>query len=512
MVEFKELTQKDLDQIEARGISVSKIKIQLENFEKGFPFANIYNAATVGDGIVKPTDFEIQTCIDNFEKMKDKYKILKFVPSSGAASRMFKELVKFSLGNGDDIDKYPDIKKSLQNIEKFAFADKLKSKLRKYGLNLETLTTNQDYKTIAEFILLDKGLDYQKKPKAMLEFHKYDEDSRTPFEEHLVEGAVYATDTNKVVHLHYTISSEHRDMFNKKILEVVPKYEEKYGVKYDITLSEQKPKTDMLAINMADGKLVRNSDGSLLFRPGGHGALIENLNDCTEDIIFIKNIDNVTVDRLKGDTYTYKKFIAGLLMMLVEQTNKALEDLDSLSINNARLAQIEAFASTMLQIKTKLTYFALSPREKVAFWHQKLNRPIRVCGMVRNEGEPGGGPYWVKNSIGETSLQIIESSQIDFNNQFQRELVQKSSHFNPVDLVCSVKNYKGNKFNLKKYIDPQTGFISSKSQNGIDMKIQELPGLWNGSMANWITVFVEVPPTTFTPVKTLVDLLRPEHQ
>ena len=346
----------------------------------------------------------------------------------------------------------------------------------------------------------------------MLEFHKYDEDSRTPFEEHLVEGAMYATDTNKVVHLHYTISSEHRDMFNKKILEVVPKYEEKYGVKYDITLSEQKPKTDMLAINMADGKLVRNSDGSLLFRPGGHGALIENLNDCTEDIIYIKNIDNVTVDRLKGDTYTYKKFLAGLLMMLVEQTNKALEDLDSLSINNARLAQIEAFASTMLQIKTKLTYFALSPREKVAFWHQKLNRPIRVCGMVRNEGEPGGGPYWVKNSIGETSLQIIESSQIDFNNQFQRELVQKSSHFNPVDIVCSVKNYKGNKFNLKNYIDPQTGFISSKSQNGIDMKIQELPGLWNGSMANWITVFVEVPPSTFTPVKTLVDLLRPEHQ
>ncbi|MBQ1652118.1 MAG: DUF4301 family protein, partial [Paludibacteraceae bacterium] len=295
-------------------------------------------------------------------------------------------------------------------------------------------------------------------------------------------------------------------------MEVVPKYEAEYGVKYDITLSEQKPKTDMLAINMADGKLVRNADGSLLFRPGGHGALIENLNDCTEDIIFIKNIDNVTVDRLKDDTYTYKKFLAGLLMILIEQTNKALEDLDSLSINNARLAQIEAYASSLLQIKVNLSYFALSTREKVAFWHQKLNRPIRVCGMVRNEGEPGGGPYWVKDKHGETSLQIIESSQIDFNNKFQVELVQKSSHFNPVDLVCSVKNYKGNKFNLKNYIDPLTGFISSKSQNGIDMKIQELPGLWNGSMANWITVFVEVPPSTFTPVKTLVDLLRPEHQ
>ncbi|MBQ2065808.1 MAG: DUF4301 family protein [Paludibacteraceae bacterium] len=509
---FDELTQKDLEQIEARGISQSKIRTQLENFEKGFPFANIYNAATVGNGIVKPTEFEINNCISDFERLKDRYKILKFVPSSGAASRMFKELVKFSLGNGDDLDKYPDIKKCLQNIDKFAFYEKLKSKLRKNGLSMESLIAGGDYKTIAEYILSEKGLNYQKKPKAMLEFHKYENDSRTPFEEHLVEGARYATDSNGVVHLHYTISTEHREMFNKKIMEVVPKYEAEYGVKYDITLSEQKPKTDMLAINMADGKLVRNADGSLLFRPGGHGALIENLNDCTEDIIFIKNIDNVTVDRLKDDTYTYKKFLAGLLMILIEQTNKALEDLDSLSINNARLAQIEAYASSLLQIKVNLSYFALSTREKVAFWHQKLNRPIRVCGMVRNEGEPGGGPYWVKDKHGETSLQIIESSQIDFNNKFQVELVQKSSHFNPVDLVCSVKNYKGNKFNLKNYIDPLTGFISSKSQNGIDMKIQELPGLWNGSMANWITVFVEVPPSTFTPVKTLVDLLRPEHQ
>ncbi len=512
MVEFKELTQKDLDQIEARGISVSKIKIQLENFEKGFPFANIYNAATIGNGIMKPTEYEIDVCLKTFESMRDQFKILKFVPSSGAASRMFKDLVKFASGDGTDIEKYPDIKKSLENIGKFAFYEKLKSKLRKNGLNIETLESNKDYKTIAQYILKEEGLGYQKKPKAMLEFHKYDDCSRTPFEEHLAEGAMYAKDSNNVVHLHFTISTEHRDMFNKKIMEAVPKYEAEFGVKYDITLSEQKPKTDMLAINQADGKLVRNPDGTLLFRPGGHGALIENLNDCTEDIIFIKNIDNVTVDHLKEDTYKYKKFIAGFLMVLIEHINRALEDLDSLSITTERLSQIEAYASTILHIKPKLTYFALSMREKIAYWHQKLNRPIRVCGMVRNDGEPGGGPYWVKDTHGETSLQIIESSQIDFNNRFQVELVQKSSHFNPVDLVCSVKNYKGNKFNLKNYIDPQTGFISSKSQNGIDMKIQELPGLWNGSMANWITVFVEVPPTTFTPVKTLVDLLRPEHQ
>lgn len=509
---FEQLTQRDLEQIAARGISEAQIKTQLENFEKGFPFANIYDAATVGNGIMRPTQYEMDICLDTFEKMKDKYSILKFVPSSGAASRMFKELVKFALGNGDDLDKYPEIKESLTNLNKFAFYEKLRSKLKKNGYNLEDLISAGDYKTIAEFILGEKGLNYQKKPKAMLEFHKYDDCTRTPFEEHLVEGAMYATDINKVVHLHFTISTEHREMFKKKINEAVPKYEAQFGVKYDITLSEQKPKTDMLAINKADGKLVRNADGSLLFRPGGHGALIENLNDCTEDIIFIKNIDNVTVDRLKDTTYTYKKLLGGIIINLMEHTYKALEDLDSLSINDARLSQIEAYASTALQIRTDLKYFALSTREKVAFWHQKLNRPIRVCGMVRNEGEPGGGPYWVKDKHGERSLQIIESSQIDFGNKFQVELVKKSSHFNPVDIVCSVKNYKGNKFNLKNYIDPLTGFISSKSQNGIDMKIQELPGLWNGSMANWITVFVEVPPETFTPVKTIVDLLRPQHQ
>lgn len=510
---FEQLTQKDLEQIAARGISEIKMRTQFENFEKGFPFANIYDAATVGCGIMKPTQYEIDTCLKIFEDSKDNYSILKFVPSSGAASRMFKDLVKFSQAGNEHINDFPEIKQCLDSIGKFAFYSKLKSKMRKAGLDEpETHIVHGDYKTVADYILEEKGLGYQSKPKAMLLFHRYANEERTPFEEHLVEGATYATDINKVVHLHFTISSEHRKMFEEKIKKVVPKYEERYGVTYDITLSEQKPKTDMVAIDQATGRLVRNPDGSLLFRPGGHGALIENLNDCNEDIIFIKNIDNVTVDRLKDDTYTYKKFLAGLLINLKTETAAALEALDSLSIDTFRLAQIEAYAASMLQIKVDVRYFALSLREKVAFWHQKLNRPIRVCGMVRNDGEPGGGPYWVKNSKGEITLQIIESSQIDFGNRFQVELVQKSSHFNPVDLVCSVKNFRGNKFNLKNYIDPQTGFISSKSQNGIDMKIQERPGLWNGAMSNWITVFVEVPAGTFTPVKTLVDLLRPEHQ
>lgn len=509
---FEQFSPKDLEQIGARGISETKIRTQLDNFENGFPFADIDNAATIGNGIAKLIDFEIGNCIKEYEAFKDEYTMLKFVPASGAASRMFKDLVKFSLGDGSDLDKYPDIKECMLNIRKFAFFSKLKSKMRKEGVSIDECIKSEDYKSIAEYILGEKGLNYQKKPKAMLLFHNYDDAPRTPFEEHLVEGAVYAADINKVVHLHFTISADHRAMFEKKIMEVVPKFEEKFGVKYDITLSEQKPKTDMIAINNADGKLVRNADGSLLFRPGGHGSLIENLNDCTEDIIFIKNIDNVTTDSLRETTYTYKKILVGMLIMIKRSVDGALRKLDNLSVTNADIAQIEAFASTVLQIKVGMAYFGWSLREKIAFWQKKLNRPIRVCGMVKNDGEPGGGPFWVRNSKGESSLQIIESSQIDFNNRYQVELVKKSSHFNPVDLVCSVYNYRGNKFNLNNYIDHKTGFISSKSQNGIDMKIQERPGLWNGAMADWITVFVEVPPETFTPVKTLVDLLRPEHR
>ncbi|MCQ2335557.1 MAG: DUF4301 family protein [Paludibacteraceae bacterium] len=509
---FEQLTPNDLELIEGKGISETKIRTQLDNFEKGFPFADIDNAATVGNGIMRFSDYELESCIKIFDTFKDNHTLLKFVPASGAASRMFKDLVKFALGDGTNLDKFPDIKECMLNIRKFAMFSKLQSKMRKEGVSLEECIKSGNYKTIAEFILDDKGLGYQKKPKAMLLFHNYDDAPRTPFEEHLVEGAMYAADIKNVVHLHFTISTEHRALFEKKIFEVVPKYEEKFGVKYDITLSEQKPKTDMLAINKADGKLVRNADGTLLFRPGGHGSLIENLNDCNEDIIFIKNIDNVTTDSQRDTTYTYKKALAGLLFMLKNRIDSALKALDNLSVTVSDVAKIEAFACNELKIKVGMTYFGWTLRQKIAFWQRKLNRPIRVCGMVKNSGEPGGGPYWVKNSKGESSLQIIESSQIDFNNRFQVELVQRSSHFNPVDLVCSVYNYRGNKFNLKNYIDPQTGFISDKSQNGIDMKIQERPGLWNGAMADWITIFVEVPPETFTPVKTLVDLLRPEHR
>lgn len=508
------LSSKDLEQIEQKGIKEDDIYVQLENFRKGFPFVDLDCAATVGNGITTFSEDKLQQYVQKYEERLPDLSVLKFVPASGAASRMFKDLVGYEkqcAEKGTSAVMSKPVAKTMDSLEDFAFYDKLKQSLRKKGFDIETLQYEKDYKTVAEYILEEAGLDYSHKPKAMLLFHKYGNSPRSAFGEHLVEGANYAQNANREVHLHFTISPEHRPLFKQKLRTVVPRFEEKFGVKYKIEFSEQMSKTDMVAIDK-EGNLVRRPDGSILFRPGGHGALIENLNQCDADIIFIKNIDNVTVDRLKPLTYTYKKALAGYLLEMQEATFDCLYRLESLSLNETELAYIEGFAMRVLNLSVPMKYFGKSHREKITYWLRKLNRPIRVCGMVKNEGEPGGGPYWVEGKNHEKSLQIVEASQIDMNNRFQKEIVSKSSHFNPVDIVCGVRNFRGNKFNLKNYVDKNTGFISEKNQNGIDMKIQELPGLWNGAMADWITVFVEVPVETFTPVKTLNDLLRPEHR
>lgn len=507
------LSTKDLKQLEQKGISELQFQTQIENFEKGFPFANLAGAATVGDGIVHFTPEEAEEYAQLFEQKRDELSMVKFVPASGAASRMFKDLIDVEQKYNESEKKtgFGRITKCLDNVAKLALSDELNKVLAKNGLEVKNLLQQKDYPTIAHYILQADGLGYQAKPKAMLLFHKYADEARTAFEEHLVEGVEYAKMANQTVHLHFTISPEHRALFEEKVAQVVPKLEKRYGVKYVIEFSEQMGKTDMVALDKA-GNIVRNADGSILFRPGGHGALIENLNALEADLIFIKNIDNVTTDGLRSTTYLYKKALAGYLLHIQASVAECLHQLESLSVNESTLSQIEGFASKLLNIRFSMTYFSRSMRERVSYLGRKLNRPIRVCGMVRNEGEPGGGPYWVRNEHGHKNLQIIEASQIDFNNRFQVDMVKESSHFNPVDLICGVKNYKGNKFNLKNYIDKNTGFISKKKQNGIEMTIQELPGLWNGAMADWNTIFVEVPIETFTPVKTLEDLLRKEHQ
>ncbi|MCD4720334.1 MAG: DUF4301 family protein, partial [Desulfobacula sp.] len=353
-------------------------------------------------------------------------------------------------------------------------------------------------------------LDYGKLPKGLLKFHRYEHSNRVALEEHLVEAAMYGVSKNKKAYVHFTVSPEHLEKFKTQVDQVKDEYEKLFDITFEISYSVQKSSTDMIAVDM-NNEPFREKDGSLLFRPGGHGALIENLNDLEADLIFIKNIDNVVPDRLKEITTTYKKVIGGLLLKLQSKTFEFLKELEKSESTNL-IEKIEAFAQSDLNIKIPNGFNELGPDEKKSFLFRHLNRPIRICGMVKNEGEPGGGPFWVKNSKGEVSLQVVESSQVNASDEEQMKILQSSTHFNPVDLVCGTRNYKGESFDLHEFIDPETGFISIKSKDGKNLKAQELPGLWNGAMADWITIFVEVPIITFNPVKTVNDLLRPQHQ
>ncbi len=396
------------------------------------------------------------------------------------------------------------------NIEKFAFYDALDDIcLKNEKKGIKELISENNYKAVVSNMLESKGLNYGQLPKGMLIFHKYDDGARTPMEEHLVEGALYAA-SNGEANVHFTVSNEHMEFFEKKVSQQSDKYAKKYNINYNITFSEQKSSTDTIAAN-ADNTPFRTTDGRLLFRPGGHGALIENLNDIDADVIFIKNIDNVVPDRLKADTIEYKQVIAGILVSLQKKVFEHLNTLDSGKYNHEKLEEIIRFVQQELCCR-KSDIKHLEDTELVIYLKEKLNRPIRVCGVVKNVGEPGGGPFLTYNQDGTVSLQILESSQIDKNNQEYMKMFTTGTHFNPVDLVCAVKDYKGKSFNLPDFVDKATGFISSKSKDGKELKALELPGLWNGAMSDWNTIFVEVPLSTFNPVKTVNDLLREQHQ
>ena len=504
------LSPKDLEQIEMKGISEQQIEKQLEEFKTGFPFLKLDAAASIGNGIIATSaeDVKIYTEAWNTYKAEGK-KIVKFVPASGAASRMFKNMFAF-LTADYDVPTTDFEKTFFDNVVKFAFYPALNAMCEKNeGKNIEALMGEGNYKAVVANLLESKGLNYGQLPKGLLLFHSYEDGARTPLEEHLVEGALYA-DSKGMVHIHYTVSPEHCTLFEKKVADTKDKYEKAYNVKYDITFSEQKPSTDTIAVN-PDDTPFRNADGSLLFRPGGHGALIENLNEIPADVVFIKNIDNVVPDRLKADTVIYKQVIAGVLISLQEKAFEYLRLLDEGTYNHEKLEEIIRFVQRDLCCR-KHDIKELEDAELVIYLRSKLNRPMRVCGVVKNVGEPGGGPFLTYNQDGTVSLQILESSQIDKSNTEYMKMFTEGTHFNPVDLVCAVKNYKGEKFNLPDYVDRTTGFISSKSKNGKDLKALELPGLWNGAMSNWNTVFVEVPLSTFNPVKTVNDLLREQHQ
>ena len=506
------LTHEDKELLAKKGISEEKIAEQLACFEKGFPYLKLSAAASVENrGIMKAEDKDFERYLAAWDAYKDgEKKIVKFVPASGAASRMFKNMFEF-LGADYDKPTTDFEKKFFDHIHDFAFYNDLNvACMDNTGKNIDALLSEQNYKAIVSNLLEAAGLNYGALPKGLLKFHRYADGVRTPLEEHLVEGALYAAGKTGEVNVHFTVSTEHRALFEKLVAAKVGEYEAKYGTKYHISFSEQKPSTDTVAADM-DNKPFRDKDGKLLFRPGGHGALIENLNDLDADIVFIKNIDNVVPDRLKADTVTYKKLLAGVLVTLQKQAFEYLELLDSGHYSHEQLETIIRFVQQQLRCR-RTDLKELEDADLVIYLRKKLNRPMRVCGMVKNVGEPGGGPFLAYNPDGTISLQILESSQIDMNDPEKKAMFEKGTHFNPVDLVCAIRDYKGRKFNLLEHVDKATGFISYKSKNGKDLKALELPGLWNGSMSDWNTVFVEVPLSTFNPVKTVNDLLREQHQ
>lgn len=502
----------DKIELRKRGIEESKVKEQLNRFATGFPYLRLDGSANTDFGIVRLDAKQQQTAVSRWEKyLADGGSVTKFVPASGAASRMFKAL--FAFVNGDSEQPIPgsDVAQIIDRIEDMPFYGELNENLiQSTGKDIAALKKDGEYRRIVAAIVNADGLNYGNLPKGLLAFHRYaDGEIRTPVEEQMVEGAQTAA-TNGKVNLHFTVSSNHKALFKDKIEKVAPTLEKRFGVKYNIGLSEQKPSTDTVAAN-PDNSLFRDEKGQMVFRPGGHGALIENLNDIDSTVVFIKNIDNIVPDNERESTIQYKKVLGGLLIEVHDSIENYLRTLRKGTPTRSELLEMLKYLETVLCTKSTKTA-GMTDSELATYLEGKFNRPLRVCGMVVNEGEPGGGPYIAFNEDGSSSPQILESTQIDKNNPEAVSMMAKATHFNPVDLVCYITDIYNKKFDLTKYVDHNTGFISEKSLGGKDLRALELPGLWNGAMSDWSTVFVEVPASTFNPVKTVNDLLRPVHQ
>ena len=513
-------TKNDINQIERKGLTLQDVEAQIELFKSGIPFTNIAEAATIGNGIIALDESRIDETTVYFDTHKDEKSLLKFVPASGAATRMFKFLFQF-------IKEYNPQKESLNSyinkknlralalfsvgIEKFPFYNQVIEQLKSRSIDFHSLSSSDKVLHFVNTMLDENQLNFGNSPKGLLPFHKYKSSHiSTAFEEHLYEAAVYAASDNKA-ELHFTISERFKDKFTEEFTRIEEYVEKTAEVCFDISFSYQHESTDTIAVTL-DDQPFRDDDGSLLFRPSGHGALIKNLNALDADVIFIKNIDNVVVKQYKEEMAKYKKVLAGILLKLQAKAFDCMRILDKDQITEEDFSKIEEFLTNEMSIKISGEYKKYLDKYKIEYLREKLNRPIRICGIVKNEGEPGGGPFWVRDKFGNLSLQIVESAQINLDNKWQKEILTNSTHFNPVDLVCGVKNYKGEKFNLENFVDTNAAFITEKTKAGKDLKAIELPGLWNGSMAFWNTIFVEVPIITFNPVKTVNDLLKAPHQ
>lgn len=489
-------SQEDHRQIARHGLSFDAVLKQIERFQKGFPQLELDRPCRVGDGLRKIDDQTAEFYVDCFNKTAPNFAFGKFVPASGAATRMFAALLQ-ALETHD----FTHVRPFFNQLSRFAFFDALAKALHRCGRHLNSLLINQDYAYVLEFMLTPAGLNYAHLPKGLIPFHKYENEVRTPVAEHLSEAGAYSQ--NRV---QFSINPQ----FETEFRTLVKKAEKLGNTDFDVSFSYQKASTDTIAVDH-DRKPFRTDTGRLVFRPGGHGALIENINDLNLDFVFIKNIDNVVPDYLKPETIRSKKILGGLLLDLQSTVFNYLHKIAAQNVTDEIWPELVEFSKKEFGIifPVDFAHYSLEQKREEAF--KRLNRPLRVCGMVRNAGEPGGGPFWVRHKAGEINLQIVEQAQIDENDPEQQTILSKATHFNPVDLVCGLRDFRGQSFDLSAFIDQSTGIITRKFQSGRELYALEHPGLWNGSMADWLTVFVEVPLITFNPVKTVMDLLRPEH-
>lgn len=511
-------TKSDLLQIEKKGITLNQVKSQIALFKKGPPFAHIESAATINSGITPLKSLNIEALINYFDTNINTIKAVKFIPASGAATRMFKFLFQFLKNytiESKTIDTYlrnnhnPNLELFVENFDKLPFYKEVIDSVNKSYGDYKKLDLSQKVLLFVKTMIEKDKLNFGSQPKGLLPFHKYKTHLATAFEEHLLESVLYAASNNKA-NLHFTISKKHEEKFKEILKTTLKDIEHKTKTTFTIDFSFQKKSTDTIAVSK-EYQPIRNTDNKLVFRPAGHGALIENLNAIDADIIFIKNIDNVVVVDYHKEMAKYKKVLAAILLQTQQKAFEYAKHLDD-SMSQEHIDTIRTFLENELNVVVTSDFQNFSFENQKAYLKKQINRPIRVCGMVKNEGEPGGGPFWVKDNKGNRSLQIIESAQIDKSNNKQKAIFKQSTHFNPVDIVCGVKNYKGEKYNLTQFVDNDAVFISKKSIQGKELLALELPGLWNGAMANWNTVFVEVPMVTFSPVKTVNDLLKPAHQ
>ena len=513
---------RDLRQMAKMGVKPEEAARQVALFRDPPPFTRVLRPCSPGDGVLSISVAMHGALLEAFDTAARRGRIGKFVPASGAATRMFKDLLTF-LAEDAETPAGP-VKTFFDHLQEFAFHPHLKAALAADGIDLDGAVRSGEHRLVLSYLLEKPGLGFAERPKGLLPFHRYPEGARTPFEEHLVEAAAIGRSEDGLCLLHFTVSPQHQPGFERLLDRVRPALEERYDCRFEVSFSTQHPATDTLAVD-PENHPFRQADGSLLFRPGGHGALIDNLRDLGRegwDVVLLKNIDNVVPDARKPAVHLWKRLLGGCLLSVRERAFNHLDRLEALDgavfkgeagqAAESVLGEAAAFVENELCRPLPSGFAATSPREKKRFLMEVLDRPLRVCGVVRNQGEPGGGPFWVESPLGGISPQIVEASQLDPHDAGQREVFQASTHFNPVDVACALRDRHGRPYDLHRFVDPAAAFISEKTHEGRPLKALGRPGLWNGAMAGWNTVFLEVPDATFAPVKTVLDLLRPEHQ